>query len=189
MKYLAFFGVLIVFIGCGTKKEVKKDGTELFTHDFEEGDLRGWTTTGDAFSFQPTLGDNPYVRRRGQPAQHQGKYWIGTYEKYQGREGQKPGDIQGDGPQGAMTSAEFVINMKQISLLIGGGSNPQAGVDLIVNGKSVFKAQGQDNESMERIVWDVSAYRGQKARIRAVDEASGGNRWGHINFDDIIFEY
>ena len=187
MKYLAFFAVLILFIGCGTKKEVKKDGTELFTHDFKEGDLRGWTTTGEAFNFQPTLGDNPYVRHRGQPSQHQGKYWICTYEKYQGREGQKPGDIQGDGPQGTMTSAEFVIDMKRISLLIGGGSNPQARVELIVNGKSVFQAHGQENESMERLLWDVSAYKGQKARIRAVDEDPAG--WGHINFDDIIFEY
>jgi hypothetical protein len=187
MKYLTFFVVLLLSIGCGTKKENKKDGTELFTHDFEEGDLRGWTTTGEAFKYQPTLGDNPSARHRGQPSHHQGKYWIGTYEKYQGHEGEKAGAIQSDGPQGAMTSAEFVIDMKRISLLVGGAANPQTLVELIVNGKSVFQAHGQDNESMERVVWDISAHRGQKARIRAVDGSSTG--WAHINFDDIIFEY
>lgn len=185
-KHLTFFVVLLLFFGCNTKKEVK-DGTELFTQDFEQGDLRGWTTTGEAFNFQPTLGDNPSARHRGQPSQHKGRYWIGTYEKYQGHEGQKAGDVQGDEPQGTMTSSEFVIDMKRISLLIGGGSDDQVRVELIVNGKTVFKAHGQDNESMERIFWDVSAYRGQKARIRAVDEESPG--WTHINFDDIIFEY
>jgi hypothetical protein len=186
LKYLTVLMALTLFIGCGTRKEVK-DGTELFTHDFEEGDIRGWTLTGDAFKFQPTLGDNPYVRHRGQPSQHQGKYWIGTYEKYQGREDQKEGAVQGDGPQGTMTSAEFVIDMKRISFLVGGGSHAQTRVEIVVNGKTVFMARGQDNESMERVVWDVSAYRGQKARIRVVDEDPAG--WGHINFDDIIFEF
>ena len=44
------------------------------TWDFETGDLRGWTATGDAFAFQPTLGDNPTARHRGQPSNHQGQY-------------------------------------------------------------------------------------------------------------------
>jgi hypothetical protein len=186
MRHLTFFVVLILSIGCGTKKGVK-DGTELFTHDFEQGDLRGWTTTGEALNFQPTLGDNPSARHRGQPSHHQGKYWIGTFEKYQGHEGEKAGAIQGDAPQGTMTSAEFVIDMKRISLLVGGGMHAQTRVELAVNGKSVFQAHGQNNESMGRIIWDVSAYRGLKARIRALDESSTG--WAHINFDDIIFEY
>jgi hypothetical protein len=184
MKYLAFFTVLVMLVGCSTKKG--PNGTEQFTHGFEEGDLRGWTTTGTAFNSQPTLGDNSYVRHRGQPAQHQGKYWIGTFEKYQGHEDQQEGAIQGDSPRGILTSAEFVIDMKRISLLVGGGSNNQTKVELLVNGKSELQARGEDNESMERVVWDVSAYRGQKARIRAVDEYSSG--WGHINFDDIVFE-
>ncbi len=187
IKHLSLFGVLLLSIGCSANKGAPKDGTELFTHDFEEGNLRGWTTTGEAFNFQPTLGDNPSARHRGQPSYHQGKYWIGTYERYQGHEGEKAGAIQGDGPQGTMTSAEFVIDMKRLSLLVGGAANPQTRVELIVNGKSVFQARGQDNESMERVVWDVSAYKGQMARIRAVDGGSAG--WAHINFDDIIFEY
>ena len=187
MRYLAFLLSATIFAACGAGQKGKDNGTELFTHDFEEGDLRGWTTTGEAFNFQPTLGDNPYVRHRGQPAQHQGKYWIGTYEKYQGLAGQKPGSIQGDGPQGTMTSGEFVIDMKRISFLVGGGAEPEEGVQLLINDEPVLTARGENNESMERVVWDVSAYKGRKARIRAVDEATVG--WSHINFDDIIFEY
>ncbi len=44
------------------------------TWDFETGDLRGWTKTGNAFEFQPTYGDNPTARHRGQPSNHQGQY-------------------------------------------------------------------------------------------------------------------
>jgi len=46
--------------------------------NFEGGTLDGWTPTGTAFEFQPTLDDNPTGRNRGQPANQQGRYWIGT---------------------------------------------------------------------------------------------------------------
>ena len=187
LNCVTFFLVFTLLVGCGANKNTENDRTELFTRDFEEGSLRGWTTTGEAFRFQPTLGDNPSARHRGQPSHHQGKYWIGTFERFQGHEGEKAGTVQGDGPQGTMTSAEFGPNMKRISLLVGGGTSAQARVELIVNGKSVFQSHGQGNESMERVVWDVSSYRGQKARIRAADEDPNG--WGHLNFDDILFEY
>ena len=80
-----------------------------FTADFETGDLTGWTKTGDAFDFQPTKGDNPTARNRGQPSNHEGKWWIGTYEKYQEKPDQQPGDIQGDSPKGTLTSTPFTI--------------------------------------------------------------------------------
>ena len=78
-----------------------------FNNDFETGDLTDWKmddTKNNAFEFQPTWGDNPTARNRGQPSKHQGDWWIGTYEKYQGpikgkKLKQKPGDKQGDGPK------------------------------------------------------------------------------------------
>src|SRR5688572_17939950 len=51
------------------------------TWDFETGNLIGWQPTGRAFAFQPTSGDNPRVRQR-ESANHQGQYWIGTFERY-----------------------------------------------------------------------------------------------------------
>ena len=68
-----------------------KGGGEVFSLDFESGDLRGWTRTGTAFDTQPTYGDNPTARRRGQPSNHQGNYWIGTYENYPGSGSGNPG--------------------------------------------------------------------------------------------------
>jgi hypothetical protein len=159
-----------------------------FTADFETGDLTGWTNTGDAFDFQPTKGDNPTARDRGQPSQHQGDWWIGGYEKYQEKTGQTAGDIQGDGPQGTLTSTEFKIVGEKINFLIGGGTHPTSdssgatAVVLLVNDKVVRESTGKNTETMSREEWDVSDLNGQMAQLQIIDENPGG--WGHINADD-----
>jgi len=156
------------------------------TWDFETGDLRGWTATGNAFATQPTYGDNPTARHRGQPSNHQGNYWIGGYENRH-RPADPPGQIQGDGPQGTLTSEPFTITKPILSFLIGGGCDLNTErVELIVNGQAVLKATGHCTETMTRVRWNVAAYQGQLAQIRLTDASSGG--WGHINFDDVRFE-
>ncbi len=41
------------------------DDSLLFPNsDFEQGDLRNWTASGNAFQYQPTMGDNPTARLR-----------------------------------------------------------------------------------------------------------------------------
>jgi hypothetical protein len=156
-----------------------------FTLDFETADLRGWTQTGSAFGYQPTLGDNPTARHRGQPSKHQGRYWIGGYEKYQGLPDQKPGAIQGDGPQGTLTSLPFTIPSGTLSFLIGGGNGFQTRVELLVSGHRVLHASGRNTETMQRITWNLVPHAGKTGQIRIVDESSGG--WGHINVDDFRF--
>lgn len=164
--------------------EAAQDSTGI-TWDFETGDLSGWTKTGTAFDYQPTYGDNPTARRRGQASNHQGNYWIGTYEKYQGPDsGSTPGAIQGDGPTGTLTSIPFVINGNRIDFLIGGGKDCSA--DLIIGGAVVLTASGKNIETMERVEWDVSDYTGKEAVIQLVDDESYG--WDHINFDDVRFD-
>lgn len=149
--------------------------------DFEMGNLSNWTAAGEAFLFQPTHGDNPTARHRGQPSQHQGRYWIGTYERYQGRFGETPGAVQGDGPQGDLTSIDFTIRGKRIAFLVGGGSHPGTAVNLVVSGRIVKSASGENTESMRQVVWDVDEYLGGTAFIQIIDRVSGG--WGHINAD------
>ena len=103
-----------------------------FNNDFETGDLSDWKmddTENNAFEFQPTWGDNPTARNRGQPSKHQGDWCIGTYEKYQGpikgkKLKQKPGGTQGDGPTGTLTSIKFPLRGNTINFLIGGGTHP-----------------------------------------------------------------
>ena len=165
-----------------------------FNNDFETGDLTDWETDGEAFDFQPTWGDNPTARNRGQPSEHQGDWWLGLYEKYQGPDkgkklGQNPGATQGDGPQGTLTSIEFTIIGKTMNFLIGGGNHPWKDdpapccVNLEINGKVVRTATGKATETMARAEWDVSEFNGKTAQLVVVDNNSGG--WGHPNFDDI----
>ena len=87
--------------------------------DFETG-LHGWKKTGTAFNNQPTYGDNPTARNRGQPAKQQGEWWIGGAENRPSKAA-TPGALQGDGPQGTLVSPFFKIVGKQISFKIGGG--------------------------------------------------------------------
>jgi hypothetical protein len=156
------------------------------TWDFETGDLRGWTKTGTAFDFQPTYGDNPTARNRGQASQHQGNYWIGGYEK-RPRQSDPPGQVQGDEPQGTLTSQPFTIQRPAITFLIGGGCDINVvRAELLVGGQVVHRATGKCTETMERTRWDVSRYVGQSAQIRLIDQSGAG--WGHINFDDVRFE-
>jgi hypothetical protein len=156
------------------------------TWDFETGDLRGWNKTGDAFNFQPTYGDNPTARHRGQPSQHQGNYWIGGYEK-RPRPSDPAGQVQGDGPQGTLTSQPFTLSSQVISFLIGGGCDINTvRVELLVDGQVVQRATGKCTETLERVRWNVSQFMGRTAQVRLVDASGGG--WGHLNFDDLRFE-
>ncbi len=165
-----------------------------FNNDFETGDLTDWEADGEAFDFQPTWGDNPTARNRGQPSQHQGDWWLGLYEKYQGPKigkklGQNPGGTQGDGPQGTLTSMEFTIVGETMNFLIGGGNHPwkddpgPCSVNLEIKGKVVRTSTGKATETMARVEWDLSGLKGDTAQIVVVDQNSGG--WGHPNFDDI----
>ena len=164
-----------------------------FNNDFETGDLTDWEKTGTAFDFQPTWGDNPTARNRNQPSQHQGDWWLGLFEKYQGPDkgtelGQSAGQTQGDAPLGELTSIEFKIVGATMNFLIGGGNHPWGSatpccVNLVIDEKVEFSATGNATETMSRKEWDVSDLKGRTAQIVVVDNNGGG--WGHPNFDDI----
>ena len=169
-----------------TQTSASADGD--VTWDFETGDLRGWASSGAAFAFQPTRGDNP--RARQSTSNHQGEYWIGTYERYQGRRDEAAGTFQGDRPQGALESQAFEIPPGPLSFLVGGGSEFWTRVELVVIDQiegeiRMLHATGNDSDSMRRITWDLTPYAGRRGRIRIVDASS--DDWGHINVDDIRF--
>ena len=158
------------------------------TWDFETGDLRGWTSSGTAFAFQPTRGDNP--RARQSTSNHQGEYWVGTYERYQGRRGDAAGTVQGERPQGTLESQTFQIPPGPLSFLVGGGSEFATRVELVVidqiEGETrMLFATGSDSDTMRRITWDLTPHAGRRGRIQIVDASS--DDWGHINVDDIRF--
>jgi len=134
--------------------------------------------------------------RNPQRVRHRGRFWIGTFENRPATLNdhgvfaplEALGTTQGDGPVGSLTSDPFHIYGTKISFLIGGGCNIKTEfVELIIDGVSVRRETGRCEETMRRVVWDVSSFTYGSAMIRIVDSSS--DRWGHINFDDVRFDW
>ncbi len=155
---------------------VSADGKPLNT-DFETGDLRDWTATGDIAKGQPTKGPINQKRKfgAGRVANHVGDFWFGGYEKFE------------DVPTGTLTSAPFKVTQPWAAFLIGGGSHAGTRVELVAKdgGKVLFSARGQNNETMLPVVVDLQPHQDKEIFIRIVDDVTGG--WGHVNFDDFKF--
>ena len=140
--------------------------------DFETGDLRDWKAEGKAFEAQPIEGDVVAKRRNDSRSQHQGRYWLGGFERFQ------------DPPKGTLTSEPFKIDKPWASFLIGGGPNPETRVEIVDNGTGavLYRASGIEEENLKRVVVDLAKHQNKVVRVRVVDDHSG--HWGHINFDD-----
>jgi len=135
--------------------------------DFEGKDYGDWKATGEAFGPGPAqgqLGDqNPVDGYRGR----------GLVNSY----------YHGDATTGTLTSPEFEVTQPFLNFLIGGGSQKETRMDLLVAGKVVRTASGADAERLKWSSWDVREFINQKAVLQIVDNATGG--WGHINVDQI----
>src|SRR5258708_3014155 len=78
--------------------------------DFEKGGLSDWPASGNGVEDQPIEGDTVHARRADSVSGHQGKYWVGTYERH------------GDPVQGTLTSVAFPVTHPYASFLVGGGA-------------------------------------------------------------------
>ncbi len=161
-------------------------GSLLFPNsDFELGTLENWRMDGEAFQYQPTQGDNVKARNKERSAKHAGKYWVGTYERFQGKAGEKAGKSQGDKPVGGLLSTGFIIQRPFITFLVGGGTEAKAEVQLIVGGEVVRRESGNDRPEMRRIIWDLRGYLNQKAMLYIVDKSK--KSFGFVNADDFRY--
>ncbi len=160
--------------------------TLLFPNsNFEAGDLSNWTADGEAFAKQPVKGDNALARSEGKHrAWPEGDYWIGTFDAYQGKEGQEPGAAQEDKPQGTLKSQAFAVQGKAISFRVGGGDK-NVGVRLLVDGEPKRTANGKRREKLQLVVWDVEEFLGKPVEIEIFDKS--GKAWGHVNADDFRY--
>jgi len=131
------------------------------TWDFEAGNLRGWHAIGGAFEGQPECNFSGLKSL-------QGKCWISS----------------DDEATGILISLPFRILGDRIDFLIGGCSN--CSVSLISNDSVVMISQGNGTDTINKVVWNVSAYKRESAYLRLSDgSASTG---GHLNFDDLNFD-
>lgn len=135
---------------------------------FEGGSYGDWTASGTAFGTAPAPGSLPGQ----QPVMgYLGEGLVNSFR-------------DGDQTTGTLTSPEFEITRDYLNFLIGGGSHDDTRVELIVDGKTVHRASGQNSEILDWVAWDVRAVRGQKAWIRILDANTGG--WGHSLADHFV---
>ncbi|MEV0170664.1 GH32 C-terminal domain-containing protein [Streptomyces sp. NPDC050803] len=157
----------------GTVMEQQEPPAGTVLADFEGGSYGDWTTAGDAFGSAPATGTLPNQQ---EVSGFRGSGLVNTY-------------LNGDSTTGTLTSPEFTIDKKHINFLIGGGNHPSGSADptaleLVVDGEVVRSATGKDAEALNWASWDVSDLAGKKARLRIVDDNTGG--WGHLNVDHIM---
>ena len=153
---------------------VPTDGSgRVLNLGFEDGTLRDWKAEGAAFALGPIEGDVVHARRTDMKSGHNGRFWMGSYEK------------QGDEPRGTLTSVPFRLSKPFLSFLIGAGSGVGTRAEVVRadNGVVIASATGDGIEEMRRVSFDLTAHRDKEVFLRLVDDATGG--WGHVNFDDV----
>lgn len=142
---------------------------EIVFETFEKG-YGQWRVEGEAFGSEPATGTLPNQQTvRG----FSGGRLVNSY-------------LGGDQPHGRLVSPAFRIERRHIAFLLGGGAHAgRTCVNLLVDGRAVRTATGQNDEQLAWQDWDVSALEGKTASIEVVDQASEG--WGHINLDQVVF--
>ncbi len=142
----------------------------LRRHSFDAPLAPTWTPTGSAFTNAPSA-DTPSGQAK--VVGYEGSY-VNSYSP-----------VDGDVPVGELRSSEFTLQGDAITLKVGGGLNSERlTVALVVEGEVVASQTGCTSTLMYRWAWDTRAHRGRRARLRIVDQETGG--WGHIIVDEIV---
>lgn len=165
MKYPRIY--LAVTLMLGIPSSASAASFETF-----EGDGFGeWQVTGSAFGLSPVHGRLDGMN--------------GVISSY-ANEAYALSAHGGDASVGTLVSPEFMIKEDYIAFLITGGDHAgKTALQLVVDDKVVMEATGRRSLAFEPAQFDVSKLKGQKARLRVIDEEKG--QWGCIAVDHIIF--
>ncbi|WP_353566465.1 glycoside hydrolase family 32 protein [Haloferula sargassicola] len=149
---------------------------DLVISSFEAPGFGAWETTGEAF------GTGPVDATRWSALEIQGASGRGLACSEGFEAGDGPGN---DAPQGHLLSPEFTVERDFIAFRIGGGDfERHCCLNLWIDGRIVKSATGRNSDRLHAESWAVSEWKGRRARIEAVDEASG--RWGHLLVDGLV---
>jgi sucrose-6-phosphate hydrolase SacC (GH32 family) len=142
---------------------------DVLIADFEGADYGAWKVEGEAFGPGPARGTLANQQKVGG---YLGQGLVNSYYK-------------GDGSKGKLTSPAFRVERRYLNMLVGGGNRTdEACVNLFVDGQVVLTETGADDEKLDWVTWDLSAYAGKWAMVQVLDRAVGS--WGHVNVDQIV---
>lgn len=168
-SWLFFVIFILSLITCSEKlspQPCPEQTKNVLIEDFETQTFRNWIATGDAFGQYPYLVPTQTLREWGNVG-FEGNYMISSY-------------VNGDKGTGTLTSPVFTINRKYLNFLISGGFE-DVYVALIIDSEEIFREAGLKTRKMSWVSKDVSAYMGQKAQIRIIDNSTSG--WGFVDAD------
>ena len=128
----------------------------------------GWTATGDLAAAGPTA------------AGLVGQVGARLADTFAGG---------GDAATGVITSPSFTVDRNFLHFLVAGGRHPlgeepATSVQLLVDGRPVRTATGDDSARLRPVQWDVREFAGRTAQVQVLDDATGG--WGHLMVDHVV---
>lgn len=133
------------------------------TGDFESEALDAWSGALEIFRA------GPEPRIKGLRGQH-GSGILSSAQR-------------GDAGSGELTSPEFRIEGRHLSLLVGGGTaSRKVGVELWVDGAKQLATAGDDSENLMPVFWDVTRFQGKLGRLRVFDRST----IRHVSIDRIL---
>ena len=167
VKILLRHGLLLAALALAPS--LRAENADLPVGKFGGSDYGDWRATGTAFRRGPAVESQFAALEIENATDHQ----VASSE------------IEGDTPQGTLTSPEFKLSRHYVAFRIGGGDYERhTCINLLIKGKIVRSATGWRSDRLAPASWDVSEFHGQRAQVQLVDEASGD--WGHINVDRIV---
>ena len=152
---------------------------DVLFEDFESDTYENWEVEGTAFGPGPVAASE-MPKYQGDVRAH-GKRLVNSHNIRKG------GNVQGgDAHVGVMTSKPFKIERRFINVLIGGGADAtKTALQLLIADEVVASLTGKNDNAMERRSFRVGDREGQTARLRIIDQGTGG--WGNIGVDHIVF--
>ena len=168
----------ILFLFMGFSSLADEVEVDLIIEDFEK--KRGnWTFEGSAFEgyghgdyWHPGRFDRGMLRTRG----HRGTALLKSW----GRDGRNV-----DGVTGRALSPPFKLERNFIRFMMSGGKNPgKISVNLLVDGKVVRSASGNNSNQLEAVAFEISPFKEKEAQVEVIDQST--DPWGHVCIDDLV---
>jgi arabinofuranosyltransferase len=136
-----------------------------------QGMDEGWIVQGPAM-ISDRAGGRP--RLTNNPAGYIGNGFINSFDP-----------VLGDNFLSDMRSPVFTpVRSDYLTFLIGGGSGPTVGVELLVDSRNVETWHGEDSESLGLRAVDLTPYAGKRCQLHVFDAGLGA--WAHVTADQFL---
>ncbi|HMI04512.1 MAG TPA: PVC-type heme-binding CxxCH protein [Pedobacter sp.] len=162
----------------------KKAG-KVLNLSFENGTLKDWKATGDAFASPLVGADASSIYENDQRPGLTGKYFISS------------GGTKNYKKTGTLISVPFTVTHPFASFKVSGGALQDTRVEIVRadNNKVIFQITGSGRSNLQPVVVDLKGQLNKQIFIRIIDKETGisqipyigDDKFSHINFDDFEF--